>query len=105
MNNSTYELFKAIEVRTRHLLPLHLAGSAQATCSNKEELVQSIVSDETVQQKWRPVGAVIVDDDDSNGHWMVDMWITMRGFAITSKWMEDYKRAKNKSKHRAYNKI
>ena len=28
---------------------------------------------------------------------IVDMWVTMRGFAITSKWMEEYKKAKKKT--------
>ena len=37
-------------------------------------------------------------DEDDLLHRMVDMWITIRGFAITSKWMEDYKRVKKKEK-------
>ena len=28
---------------------------------------------------------------------LVDMWVTMRGFALTSKWMEEYKLEKEKA--------
>ena len=27
---------------------------------------------------------------------IVEMWVTVRGFSITSKWMEEYKQAKEK---------
>ncbi len=35
----------------------------------------------------------IVDEEDVNEllHRIVDMWVKIRGFAITSEWMADYK--------------
>lgn len=98
VSDHTFELFRSIEVKTRQVLPLHLAGSAQA-CSSKEDLVKLVVNDEMVQLNWRTVGVDIVDEEDANDllTMIVGMWITMRGFALTSTWMEDYKRAKDKT--------
>ena len=100
VSDDTFELVKAIEVKTRKVLPQYLAGSAH---SSKKELLELVVCDEMVQLKWKSVGADIVDDEDANDllHQIVDMWITMRGFSITSKWMEDYKLAKNKTVKKA----
>ena len=96
ISDSTFEFFQSIEVKTRQLLPLQLAGS---TILNKEKLIKLIISDDRVQLKWRPIGVDIVDDEDANELLcrIVEMWITIRGFAITSKWMEDYKCAKAKT--------
>ena len=97
VNDSTFELFRAIEIQTRQILPGHLAGSQ--CCSSKEELIQHIVHDEVVQLRWREVGADIIDEEDGNEllHKIVSMWVVMRGVSITSKWMEDYKLAKDKT--------
>ena len=92
-------LFKSIEVKTRQVLPQHLAGSTHATPSKKEELVKLIARDEIIQGNWREVGEDIVDEDDFNFLLLkiINLWVTMRGFSIASKWMEDYKQAKNKT--------
>ena len=48
--DSTFNLFKTIEVRTKAILPEHLA------CLNqKDEVIHTIIADETVQLKWKPV--------------------------------------------------
>ncbi len=103
VRDGTFELFKAIEVKTKEVLPQHLARSVQA--GSRNELVQSIVIDEMVQTKWRSEGASIVDEEGGNELLckIVSMWVTMRGFSITSKWMEDYKRAKNKTVKKSKN--
>ena len=97
VNDTTFNLFKLIESKTRTLLPQHLQ-QAGTTCFNKEELVKSIGEDEMVQVHWRRVAVDIIDEEDSNYllYRIVEMWMNMRGFALTSKWMEDYKQAKDK---------
>ncbi len=85
---------------TGQVLPQHLAGrSAQPDCLGKEELVKLIVRDDAVQLKWRQLATDIVDEEDANEclHRIVDMWVKIRGFAVTSKWMVDYKVAKGKT--------
>ncbi len=83
---------------TRQILPQHLAGrSAQPECLGKEELIKLIVRDDVVQLKWRQLATDIVDEEDANEllhRIVVDMWVKIRVFAITSKWMVDYKVAK-----------
>ncbi len=53
--------------------------------------MKNLAWDEMVQLKWKPVGADIVDEEDGYDLlcMIVDMWMTMRGFSITSKCMED----------------
>ena len=97
VNDTTFELFKAIEGKTRELLPRELAQTAKS--KKKDEIVEAIARDETVQLKWGPVGIDIIDVEHSNellGK-IVGIWVSIRGFAITSNWMEEYKRAKDKS--------
>ena len=104
VNDETFELFKAIELITRQVLPQHLAGNSKhPENSGKEKLVELIVRDDMVQLKWRPVSADIIDDEDKNEllHRIVDMWVTIRGFAVTSKWINDYKEAKGKTAKKA----
>ena len=58
-----------------------------------------MVGDEDVQEVWR-VLAIDIDSDEEADELLfdlVDMWVTMRGFALVSMWMEEYKRAKDKT--------
>lgn len=93
INDATFEFFKAMEVKTRQILPKHLAQPA--ALSKKEDLVESISLDEAVQLSWTPVAIDIVDVEHSKELLtsIVEMWLTMRGFSITSNWMDQYKLA------------
>lgn len=93
VNAETFELFKAIEVKIKEVLPQHLVHSG----GKKEAVIQSVVEDRMVQSQWRLVGASIVNEEHSHEllYKIVVMWVTMRGFSLTSKWMEDYKIAKD----------
>jgi hypothetical protein len=55
----------------------------------KDEIVEAIARDETVQLKWGPVGIDIIDVEHSNELLckIVEMWVSVHGFAITSNWM------------------
>lgn len=95
VNDTTYILFKAIELKTKEVLPEHLLSRS----AKKEDLVTKIVGDADVQQHWCMAAVDIMDEEDADEllKMIVDLWITMRGFAITSLWMEEYKRATAKN--------
>ncbi len=79
INDATFELFKAIEGKTRKLLPRKLAQTANS--EKKDEIVEAISRDETVQLKWGPVGINIIDVEHSNellGK-IVETWVS-KGF-------------------------
>ena len=96
VSDSTFNLFKAIEVRTKAILPEQLACLNQQY--NKDEVIHTIIAGETVQLKWKPVRVNVMDEEDASEllFGIVEMWVTVRGFSITSKWMEEYKQAKEK---------
>ncbi len=98
VNDSTFALFKAIEIETRQVLPMHLTEHTAAP-SKKAEIIKTIVEDKMVQLRWQSVGKTIIDDDSSQEllRMLVDIWVTMRGFALTSKWIAEYKEDKEKA--------
>ena len=96
LNDDSYNFFKAIEIKTQEILPRHLAGSSG---TSKQDLCRAIMDDEKVGQCWSVVAVDIQEEEDSDEllGWIVDMWVTLRGFAVTSHWMEVYKQVKGKS--------
>ncbi len=99
VNDGTYNFFKAVEVKTRQLLPQHLIESAKS----KEWIIEAMLYDNMVQAHWKVVAVDVVDEEDCNDllRKIVDMWITMRGFSIVSNWMDAYKRVKDKTLKKA----
>ena len=61
--------------------------------------MKSIAENETVLLRWSQLAADVIDEDDSHEllQKVVDIWVTTRGFALTSKWMDQYKEAKDKA--------
>ncbi len=59
----------------------------------KQIIIDSVVFDCDVQYRWFVVASDISDDSDSNEllSRIVSLWLTIRGFAISKSWMEDYK--------------
>lgn len=100
VNETSYHFFKSLEVKTQELLPQHLTGTAS---TSKDDLIKRIVDDDSVQSQWSGVAVDIREEEAANDllQMVVDMWVTMRGFAATSVWMEEYKRAKNKTVQKA----
>ena len=98
MNDDAFILFKAIELATRAILPHHLL-LVPGKKSDKVQLVKSIAENETVLLRWSQLAADVIDEDDSHEllQKVVDIWVTTRGFALTSKWMDQYKEAKDKA--------
>ena len=94
MSNSTFSFFKSVEVMVQKLLPDHLSKSG-----DKKSLIDTIVSDSDVEFNWCMLSVDIRDEEDAMEllRMVVDSWVTMRGFALTSMWTEEYKRATAKN--------
>ncbi len=96
VNNSTFSFFKAIEIKTQELLPQHLAAKPNAA---KHDLIKSIEEDDEVQFWWSML-AVDIPEKDASAELLknlIDMWVTIRGFAVVSNWLEQYNVAQKQS--------
>ena len=73
------------------VLPQHLKKSS----ASKEELYSQIVDDEDVKFQWSMMSLDIQDEDHSMEllKTIVEEWVKLRGFAVTSLWLGDYKRS------------
>lgn len=95
VSDCTFKFFEAIELKTQKILPDFLARNST---SNKNDIVHALLTDETVQQYW---WTICIDGCEEDAEELmtliIDMWVTMRGFTITSMWMEEYKRATSKN--------
>ena len=92
INDPTFFLFRAVEMATQALLPKHLRNPSG---NRKDGLQQKITEDEDVQFYWSMVSVDIEDETKSLEllQSIVELWVRIRGFSITSAWMEQYKRA------------
>ena len=92
VNNLTFMFFRALEVKTQKVLPQHLATVQES--KSKEALIKLIMDDEDVD--------ILAVDIRSQDHvqellgCVVNQWVTQRGFALVSSWVEEYKLADSK---------
>ena len=80
---------------TQALLPKHLRNS----CSNGEDSLQQKISiDEDVKFYWSIVSVDIEEETTSSEllQYIVQLWVRIRGFSLTSAWMEQYKHTSQK---------
>ncbi len=100
VNDSTFKFFKAVEVKLQLLLPQHLSQGG-----DKEALLAAIVSDHDVNFYWCILAVDIENEENALEllEVIVKFWVTIRGFALTSMWIEEYKRtaAKNTQKEKS----
>ena len=92
INDSTFSFFKAIEIKTQGLLPKNLAARGDVLDKSKNDLIQ-IVDDEDVEFLWSVLSIDIPDEAGAAKllNDIVNMWETIRGFAVVSNWLEQYK--------------
>ena len=97
ISDNTFCFFKAVEIKTQECLPGHLRS--QSSDKGKDSLLKAVIDDEDVQYYWHMLALYIIKDEDVAEllHAIVDLWITMRGFALTSSWLEQYKLANKKN--------
>ncbi len=96
VNDITFSFFLAIETVTRPNLPKLVVSSENEP---KEVLTHLIKSNEDVQFYWTLLPSDIEEEESaikllSN---IVEKWVTIRGFSLSSTWVEEYNRTqKNK---------
>ncbi len=80
LNDVTYLFFKALEVQTQNVLPQRLKNPS---VTMKEQVYQSILKDENVQNFWGHLSVDINDEDLSQEllQEIVRLWVTIRGWS------------------------
>ena len=90
MNNTTFELFLAMEYELRK----HIH---QGVSLNLENIASTIRDNEDVQFLWTMLSAEWEGSATSLLQMVVTQWVKIRGFAYASAWMEKYKAAQKKT--------
>ena len=81
-------LFKAIELQTQALLPNRLKGASK----DNEDICKTIARDENVQIFWSHLAMDMADEPAQELlRDVVKLWGTIRGFSMTSLWMQEYR--------------
>lgn len=96
VSDNCYLFFRALELKTRHLLPQHLQNPSKS----KDLLIKELLDDEDIQFFWSML-SVDISDPDTAYELLQDvatLWITIRGFSLAGAWMEKYKEKKKSVK-------
>ena len=97
INDESYLLFKEIETVMQAKLRTHLQqgvdGSPSAKLSGREEILEIVKNDIKVLFYWDILSKIIKDEEFKMELLtaVIHMWLTIRGYSITSQWMEQYK--------------
>ena len=95
INTSSFLFFRALEVGTQALLPHHLSNP----CNSADSLKQKNSEDEDVHFYWSMVSIDIPDEVAANEllRSIIELWFRLRGFAIPSAWLDQYKHASQRT--------
>ena len=94
-----HRFFHDLEMKVcAYLKEIFMAGG-QADQS-KVEIISSIVEDTDVQFSWLLLCLDLDDEELSNEllKYVVEMWLTIRGFSMANTWMEYYKQSTQRAK-------
>ena len=93
VNDTCFLFFRSVELRTQLCLPQLLSGQ-----STKEAIIKSTMEDDDVQFHWCML-SVDIDDEYTQEllQEVISKWVHIRGFAMASSWLEDYKMASGKT--------
>ncbi len=96
VSDTTFNLFKAIEIQTQALLPQHIISKPTPS---KGKLLKDVLEDDDVQFWWSMLAIDIKKESEADDllHEIVSLWVTIRGFAVTSFWLEQYKNVQKKT--------
>ena len=92
INDTCYLMFRDIELKVRKYL---FAVLGRTTSYDKDTIICSVASDDSVQFYWAML-FVDIEDEDSAIRLLkeiVGLWVTMHGFSIAGCWLEQYKQA------------
>ena len=103
VRETTFQVFYALEEGVRQFLS-ELSSPAVAT-GLKAKFVATLVTNDDVQFHWS-IATAAFDVDDTEVHETVlrkitELYITIRGFAYASAWIEQYKQTPKKSTQRS----
>ena len=92
LNDETFCLFIDIEKSVCVLLPKHIASSSS---DSVDSIVERTLSNDSIQFHWTLISQDMDSEEESQEllREVVNKWVTIRGFAIASMWMEVYKQA------------
>ena len=95
INTSSFLFFRALEIATHALLPCHLRNP----CNNTDGLQHKIAEDEDVRFYWSMLSVDIHEEATTTKllQSIVELWVRIQGFSITSAWLEQYKRASQRT--------
>ena len=95
INDSAYHLFRAIEEKTRQILPLHLANPL----NSRDALLEEIKESEDVLFYWSMLSIDIHSPEDADEllKSVIQLWVTICGYSLTAAWFEEYKKAHHSS--------
>ena len=93
INDSAYHLFRAIEEKTRQILPRHLA------LNSRDALLEEIKESEDVLFYWSMLSIDIHSPEDADEllKSVIQLWVTIRGYSLSATWFEEYKKAHHSS--------
>ena len=99
VNDETFQLFCALEMILINLLKSQLL----APNSTRDKLIETVATDDDVLFHWSPVSFNIDCDTHSQEllHHIVKYSLTIRGYSLTSAWLEQYKRTSQKNTHKS----
>ena len=103
ISDEGYSLFVAIELALRDKLTQHLHHSAVSgqrdLQASKGSIIDTVSADPEVEFRWTFVSLDIEDEVVGTQllKYIVELWLTIRGYTISSSWMEKYKQVKKTS--------
>ena len=98
VNDLAYQLFKEIEINLQDKLTNQLQPSS-APGNTKAEMIASVLLNDNVQFYWIMLSTDIQDEQIGQNllREIIELWLTIRGFAVACEWMEMYKRCASKA--------
>lgn len=93
VNDLTFQLFREIEIKMQSrlidVLHMHMPGS-EPTTERRTEIVETVASELFF---WALLSCDISHDENAIKllRELIELWLTIRGFAVASSWLEQYK--------------
>ena len=89
INDMTYSLFREIEMKVQRYLLLQFN---KATANQRESIISTIASDESIQFFWTIVSIDIEGETQASTilKLMIGLWLNIRGFSLAGTWQDNY---------------
>ena len=94
LNDSTFLFFLSVEKLVRVLLPQHiLCSQSHSKESLRAIVIKRVAGNDEVQWRWALLSQCIDSEEDNTEllEEIVQLWVTVRGFAMTATWLETFK--------------